>query len=69
MDIKKNNVQVDNSEGIINEDNESVLENVSGGARIHDPAKNLNILCQNNNSLSPTQNPTALNKVPTQIIV
>ncbi len=58
MDIKKNNVQVDNSEGIINEDNESVLENVSGGVRVSKPVKNLNILCQNNNSLSPTQNPT-----------
>ena len=56
MDIKKNNVQVDNSEGIINEDNESVLENVNGGVR--KPAKNSNILCQNNNSLRPTQNPT-----------
>ena len=60
MENKKNNVQVDNSEGIIDEDNESVLENVSGGVRA--PVKYFNQLCQNNNSLSPTQNPTALNK-------
>ena len=67
MDIKKNNVQVDNSEGIINEDNESVLENVSGGVRA--PQKNQNLSYQNNNSLSPTQNPMYQSKTPTQAIV
>ena len=41
MDIKKNNVQVDNSEGIINEDNESVLENVSGGVRASKKLKSI----------------------------
>lgn len=62
MDIKKNNVQVDNSEGIINEDNEMILENVTGGVFVRGPQKNLN-------QLSPTQNPTYQSKTPTQKIV
>ncbi len=69
MDIKKNNVQVDNSEGIINEDNEMILENVTGGVFVRGPQKNQNLSYQNNNSLSPTQNPMYQSKTPTQIIV
>ena len=69
MENKKNNVQVDNSEGIINEDSEIILENVTGGVFVRGPQKNLNQLCQNNNSLSPTQNPMYQSKTPTQAIV